>query len=222
MRKALIGITGYAQHGKDTVGASLVERYGYRRLGFADKLKELALAVNPVIPIDETDMYSYACLADIVASFGWEIAKTNPEVRRFLQELGTQARLLLGEDVWVNALAKTLNESGVWTFESEWAAGYPDPPSRYSGPPVVIADVRFPNEADYVRSVGGLLIRVTRYNEDGTLYDNGLGTDHPSEKHVRDLPADFDAVGVSGQTEALTRQVHQYLLFPDEMESALD
>ena len=31
----VIGLTGYAQSGKDTVASILVEKYGYRRIAFA-------------------------------------------------------------------------------------------------------------------------------------------------------------------------------------------
>ena len=38
----LIGLAGYAGCGKDTIAAKLVEDYGFERLAFADKLKEIA------------------------------------------------------------------------------------------------------------------------------------------------------------------------------------
>ena len=45
----IVGITGYAQHGKDTAAQVLVTEFGFVRVGFADALKELALAVNPIV-----------------------------------------------------------------------------------------------------------------------------------------------------------------------------
>ena len=39
----IIGLTGYAQAGKDSVANSLVQNYGYTRVAFADKIKELLL-----------------------------------------------------------------------------------------------------------------------------------------------------------------------------------
>ena len=36
----VIGLTGYAQSGKDTVASILVEKYGYRRIAFADKIRD--------------------------------------------------------------------------------------------------------------------------------------------------------------------------------------
>ncbi|NED29195.1 hypothetical protein G3I37_30615, partial [Streptomyces anulatus] len=44
-------LIGKARSGKDSVGAHLVRRYAYTRLAFADPLKEMALAVDPLIPL---------------------------------------------------------------------------------------------------------------------------------------------------------------------------
>ena len=38
--KTLIMLSGYAQSGKDTIGSHLVNTWGFRRLAFADKLKD--------------------------------------------------------------------------------------------------------------------------------------------------------------------------------------
>ncbi len=158
----LIGVTGYAQHGKDTVAAALVEDFGYVRVSFADPLKQLAYELNPNIP-------GIGRLQSIVDTDGWEAAKGWPEVRRILQVLGTSARAILGEDVWVNAADIKVLEA--------------------APRPVVLSDVRFPNEAAYVLKNSGQLWRVLRVNEDQTPFDNGIGTDHPSEAHVDSLPA---------------------------------
>lgn len=42
-----IGIVGRKRSGKDTAAAALVEKLGYVRHGFADPLKDAALALNP-------------------------------------------------------------------------------------------------------------------------------------------------------------------------------
>jgi hypothetical protein len=157
----LVGVTGYAQHGKDTVASLLVSEYGYVRVAFADALKELAYAMNPSIP-------GIGRLQSIVDEQGWEGAKTYPEVRRILQVLGTAARDILGDDVWLRAAEKKMLSARA---------------------PVVISDVRFPNEAEFLRRHGGELWRVLRLNPDGTDYDNGVGTEHPSEQYVGSLEA---------------------------------
>ena len=36
----VIGLTGYAQSGKDTLASILVEKYGYSRVAFGDKIRD--------------------------------------------------------------------------------------------------------------------------------------------------------------------------------------
>lgn len=175
----IIGITGYAQHGKDSLAAGL-GLVGYERLGFADELKDMALDIDPLVDCPECcGSWDLARLSTIVGVEGWEEAKKAAEVRRFLQKLGTQARNHIGPDVWVQALERRWLESG-WTN-------------------IVIPDVRFPNEAAWVHKNGGVMVRIARPD-----FDNGVGTDHPSEASVEDLPVDFEYAVPSGQMHLFT------------------
>jgi len=51
----IIGITGRARHGKNTVGDVLVRDFGFKQYGFADALKEMALRLNPWVPYGPYD-----------------------------------------------------------------------------------------------------------------------------------------------------------------------
>jgi len=144
----IIGLSGYAGSGKDTAGEILVKHHGFTRVAFADRLKELALRINPDV-------------AQAVAASGWETAKREEYVRRFLQDLGTQARQVLFADVWIRALFENL-----------------EPNKHY-----VITDVRFTNEADTVRKSGGLVVRISRPNV-------GPVNEHISETHMDDYDFD--------------------------------
>ncbi len=142
----LIGLTAYAQSGKDAAAAALVED-GWQRRAFADVLREFAYTLNPLIekPASRATGIAgrkVARLADLVDEYGWDHVKVAyPEARALLQRLGTDAgRRLLGEDVWVDAALTAL--------------------PRHRG--VVLTDVRFPNEADAIRARGGVVVRVTR------------------------------------------------------------
>ena len=42
----IVGITGYAQHGKDSIG-SLFEGIGFHKMAFADGLREMLYTLNP-------------------------------------------------------------------------------------------------------------------------------------------------------------------------------
>lgn len=183
----LIGLTGYAQHGKDTVASQLVADYAFTKMAFADKLRQLAAEVNPVIDVEEgVGVVRYA---DVIEWYGYEQAKTMvPEVRRLLQELGTKIRDLVSPDVWVNAL-------------------YVDMVTMLSrGVNIVVSDVRFPNEAAAIKAAGGEVWRVQRVDPDsGESFDNGLGVDHPSEANVASLG--YDSILIAQDLEKLSREV---------------
>lgn len=130
-----IGLIGYSQAGKDTVASILVERYGYTRVAFADKIREFLYDLNPMVACSPTGY-----LQDLVNLVGWDAAKQEPQVRRLLQDLGNSARKTIDENVWVTL-----------------ALGNIDVNQR-----VVITDVRFENEAMMIKLMGGQLWRVKR------------------------------------------------------------
>ena len=132
----IIGLSGYARSGKDTMASTLCLNYGYRRVSFADPMREAILTLNPKID-------SITHVSDYVQDYGWDMAKQNPEIRRLLQVFGTEiGRKMFGENVWIDMAFKDIK---------------PDEN-------VVIADVRFPNEADAIKQRGGKVIRVNRHN----------------------------------------------------------
>ena len=131
----IIGLTGYAQSGKDTFASILVEKYGYSRIAFADKIRDFLYGINPMVGCSPTGY-----LQDLVNLVGWDKAKQEPQVRRLLQDLGISARDLISEDIWVTAALSSVSKD-----------------QR-----VVITDVRFENEAAMIKSMGGQLWRVKR------------------------------------------------------------
>lgn len=148
----LIALSGKKRSGKDTLAARLIEAHGYTRVAFADPMRAAALALDPLVSIeqDETGPLDFppaaaaspVRLAWLVNAVGWEAAKGVREVRRTLQRLGTEAgRNILGENVWVDAAMRQVD--------------------AIDGP-VVITDCRFPNEADAVRARGGIVVRIVR------------------------------------------------------------
>jgi hypothetical protein len=144
----LIGLTGKKRHGKDTAGRYLVEHYGFTQVGFADKVREMALAIDPLVA-------SELRLSELVGAFDWEHAKSVPEVRRLLQRIGTEGvRDTLGEDAWVRAAFKDLDRNRDYVF----------------------TDVRFLNEAAAVKQAGGVVWRVSRPDlpDDGDTHASEL------------------------------------------------
>ncbi|MFC9736700.1 hypothetical protein ACFVKC_02145 [Streptomyces noursei] len=183
MDTQLIGFAGAARSGKDTAASFLVER-GWQRKAFADKVRDMLYATNPML-IDEACRGGLVNLQRLVDVYGWDdVKEMYPEVRQMLQGLGTEGgRATLGENVWVEALFRDHDTWG----------------------PTVITDVRFPNEADAIRERGGLVVEIRRPSQ--ALIED---SDHISENALADY--DFDVTilntgtleGFRANVEAIT------------------
>ena len=151
----IIRLTGYARSGKDTVAKVLIENYGFTRIAFADPIRELLLKMNPILEDGHR-------LNEVVVQFGWEIAKSRTEVRRLLQTLGVGARNIFGDNHWIVEAFKNI-----------------DPTKNY-----VVTDVRFSNEADWVKDIyNGQIWRIKRPGVDA------INT-HVSESEMDSYKAD--------------------------------
>lgn len=139
----LIGLTGVMQSGKDTVGDILVQKHGFYRTAYADALKDLAEELNPTFD-------SGRSLEGILSwvDGDWDEAKQFPEIREYLQVLGTAIRDR-DPNFWITAA---------------------DVYSSFEGN-TVVTDVRMPNEVEDILSKGGTVIRVVR---PGTGGDNHI------------------------------------------------
>lgn len=170
----IIGLCGYARAGKDSVARVLVEEYGFVKLAFADPLREMAQAIDPIISLEDApldvirDVCQYpknvavpagaARYSIILEAVGYERAKSIPDFRRFLQRLGTDgARKHLWPSIWIDAAERRLE-----TLVAERKD-------------VVFTDVRFPNEAAMVAERGELW----RIDRPGITRG-----EHESESHV--------------------------------------
>lgn len=141
----IIGLVGFIGAGKGTVGDILVREHGYHRFAFADALKD-AVAQIFVWPrgLLEGDTNASRAFRERVDpwwshKFGYEVTP-----RLILQKMGTEAcRHGIADNIWIAALEKRIH-------------GYDD---------VVISDCRFPNEIDFIRNAGGIIVRVKRGDE---------------------------------------------------------
>lgn len=154
----LIGVTGRARSGKDTLANFLVDNHGFVRLAFADALKEVvALVAN-----EPVELYHDAVQKEL-------LSEALEQTRRWaLQVVGVSMRETLGPNVWVRRAMRKWDE-----------AGRPD---------TVISDVRFDNEAEAIRAVGGVVIEVVRPGAGLT----GEASRHVSEDGVRQDLIDFE------------------------------
>jgi len=165
----LIGLSGYAQSGKDTAGQILVDRYGFTRVAFADTLRDVLYALDPFTesllstPDHRVTKHEWYRVSYFVDRYGWEWAKANTAgVRGLLQRLGTEAgRNILGENIWVDAAMSKIGTTGRYVF----------------------TDVRFPNEYNAIRCAGGEVWRTVRGGQEAV-------NAHPSETALDDYSFD--------------------------------
>lgn len=151
MNRMKLGLIGHAGSGKDTVAAHLVSR-GFTRVAFADAVRNVLLSVNPLVSKEGLR------LRDVVEAHGWDRAKREiPEVRVLLQGLGAGVRDELGESTWLDHALRQLD--------------------TLSDRPVVVTDVRYPNEGRALQRRGFFLVVVQRPGV-------GPANAHPSEVDI--------------------------------------
>lgn len=173
----VIGVSGRAHSGKDTVCDHLAEKHGIARVHFADRLKNMCIEI-----LGLTDAQCFGDLKEVMDS---DLGQTP---RQIFQFLGTDVFRSIKPDVWICHADKEVD--------------------RYLniGASVLIADIRFVNELQYVRKKGGAIWRVKRPDHGSEC---GGIDGHPSETELDSLPdAYFDAVlsADSGQTDNLISQ----------------
>jgi len=138
---SLIGLCGYAGSGKNTV-AGLLSMRGYMEVAFADGVRAEA---DRLLRTDKTP----ELIRKAFQKKNWVFplpddlwAKpTTPEARLYLQLLGTDVRRVEDKDYWVKYVEDKLNMTSV---------------------PVVLTDVRFPNELEMIHRRGGEVWLVNR------------------------------------------------------------
>lgn len=166
-----VAFIGKAGAGKDTAAALLIEHLDYRRVAFADKLKDTA------------------------AELWGEEARTD---RDKLQRLG-QAVREIDEDTWVNLALSSLTEGRVLDAAPGSPVRIADNKPMLTLPhPSAITDCRYRNEAWALKGEGFVVIRVTcdrnerinRLRANGKLGPSGW-EDHISETDLDDWPEDY-------------------------------
>lgn len=178
----IIGINGTIGAGKDFFAETLAEFSSkpVERHAFADKLRliteeltghQMTMTHEPNKPF-YNPVYNYTQDDKNVYLDMW--GKT---VGQILQQLGTEAlRDNFDTDVWVKSLFASVGKQALAKDHI-----------------LVIPDVRFPNEADYILSQGGLLIKITG-DPMGVRAKSNRDLNHPSETALNDYDKFTDII----------------------------
>lgn len=172
----LIGICGAAGCGKDAAASVLIRERGYTLHKFAGPLYEM---VSVMTGLSVEDLMDRKIKEKPLAGFGGK------SPRQILQTLGTDwGRSMVASDVWIQSVAARAR------------------PLLEAGKGVVITDLRFDNEADWIRSEGGEVWRVERV----VPRDVACLSPHTSEAGVDDARIDR-TIRNDGTLEDLRRAV---------------
>lgn len=172
----LVGLTGVARSGKDTVGGYMVSHYDFLQYAFANPIRKVASAMfglpENVFEGDNEDR-------EVPDPF-WGISP-----REMLQKIGTEgARDVFGQDIWVKHAHRYWSTLKASRDLDNYKLSAPVP---WRG--VVITDVRFDNEAKWIQEQGGIVLSierpgVTAVNEHRS--ENGVHKDHITHHIVND------------------------------------
>lgn len=175
----LIGLGAKARQGKNYV---------------ADYMKAEDSRVKTYAFADELKLYCKEHHDELVPQWQiWHTTKQYPVKKEdpiygytpILQWYGTEIARKADPDTWVKALDARI--------------------SRENPEIAIVTDVRFPNEAQYIKEKGGYLVKVVRLNSDGTQWiDAGRDPNHPSETALNDFQGwDFELEVQDGDLETL-------------------
>lgn len=136
----ILGLTGYAGTGKDTVRAVL-EELGYHGMAFADPIRDMIRMLLSGASIDEQYMDSRALKES-------EMPELGVSYRQLAQTLGTEWGRSQQPDFWLRIAG----------------AHMADLTANATRQPVcfVLSDVRFADEADWIRQRGGMIWSINR------------------------------------------------------------
>lgn len=160
--RLLIGLTGRARVGKDTVARRLENEWGFEQYSFAGPLKAMLRAGFGL-----DGRHLEGDLKEV------ELPWLGKSPRQLMQTLGTEwGREQVAEDVWLRLADRAADRIEL----------------------MVVSDVRFENEAAWVRSRGGLLVHIIRP-------DAVQVSSHASEAGVKQLAVDYQIYNHQGLAE---------------------
>jgi len=165
----LVGLVGKAGSGKDKFFSTVLSKYNYTRLALADPVKVLAChyLLNSIPLENEKDRFR------LFASVYKEVFSMDKSslVRILLQQIGTEvARKQISPTFWTDLATPLVLERINKNIK------------------VAVTDVRFVNEAEWIRSLGGIIVKI---DNQGKYSNNSLEANHDSEKEIDLIKYDF-------------------------------
>src|SRR5688572_22805430 len=142
----IIGLMGVKGSGKSTGSDYLIANYKYKEVAFADPLKK---ACQELFLFSDEQLY------------GTQKQKETADPRWFNCSPRT-AMQFVGTDLLRNNLDKIMPGLGNDIFTYNFKLRYNEGRKLDPDHKIVVSDVRFHNEAECIKSLGGVIIKIAR------------------------------------------------------------
>ena len=180
----IYGLTGYKQSGKSEAAKHLANK-GFTRLNFKDALVAELKDNFPDLLHQIADVQLYGDVISVAkpkVTVDWLFEEKPPLMRALMQNYGTDVRRKDDPNYWVK----------------QWEYAYAD----LHPTDVVVDDVRFLNEAEAIRKMGGKIIRIVRS-------DIQNGGSHVSETEQDQIVPDYTIEVAEGDLEGLRAKLDE-------------
>lgn len=179
----LIGLAGQAGTGKDTVGNHLRMMHGFSTLALADPIRA---GLRAMLGLNHEDLMRRDLKEKPIEWLG-----RSP--RELAQTLGTEwGRELVSPEIWLRVAQRSIEILNA--------------PSPFRPHGIVVTDIRFENEAEWLRGLGGTVWHIRR--EQAGLA--GATSKHVSEQSIPIIEGDV-IVENNGTLEALFERVSEIM-----------
>jgi hypothetical protein len=201
-----IAISGKANSGKNTAAHLIADKFceyieEYTMLAFADPIKEMALLMFPWA--NKKCLYGPSKLRNNIIPHAANKQGEPLTYRQALIDMGTLGRSYKS-DIWVDVLADRIKKSPDRDFIYQQPLVFPAPPIDKTL--LLITDLRFVNEMEYLKSEGFFIIRLLRDTDQ--IINHGTETE---QEKIRD--DEFNLIIDNNSTlENLTKQIDQIRL----------
>lgn len=196
----IIGIIGKAGAGKDTVAEMIIEEYSISKTNVSDSKIKRPVSYRPFNIAKFADGLKRSCAAitglqsDYFydrSNYGYVIYSLGITVRELMQKVGTGLRETVDKDIWVKTALMKCAQNLNYVF----------------------TDVRFPNEVEAIRNLGGMIIHIIRNDYEDESLKSEESKNHISETALDNYPINANITVLNnGDLEDLRKMVKQIVI----------
>lgn len=183
----LIGLTGQAGCGKDTVARIICDTQEFIQISLAEPIKR---GLSEMLGLSIDTLTDRELKEKPLAQYG------NKTPRQLMQTLGTEwGRNCVNQSIWLDVAQQQINYINRIANDGDAYGG-----QYIAG--IVISDIRFPGEAKWLRDQGGTIWHIRRP-------DNPFATKSVHESEIPLIPQDGDQFIINdGDIDALFETVN--------------